>query len=83
MIERAAILFEGEVYSLPRPARHHDVLALIFKKFGSRASGSVQGFLTSDGEFVDRELALQIAKRHNQLIMKTFPEHLLFSEDVW
>lgn len=61
----------GEVWSCPKPARH------------CCPPGVTQGFLTSEGAFVDRVEALAIAQAAGQLICKTQPEDMLFSEDVW
>ena len=74
------------VYSLPLPARHHDVIRYMCEEmFFDRVGGDfTQGFLASpDGRFVDRKEALVIAKEANQLIRKTPPEDILFSEDLW
>lgn len=71
-------------YSRPK-ARHHHLL-WIMGEYGvderARAQ-AVQGFLTSAGRFVTREEALVIAQANHQLIKKTPPEHLLFSEDLF
>lgn len=87
-IAHVAIMFEGKVYSLPRPKRHHDVIALIYNELGrtggrQHAIRGEQGFLSDDGRFLDRKEALIVAKNANQLIRKTSPDYLLFSEDLW
>ena len=41
-----------------------------------------QGFVTSNGKFVNRKVALRIAKHYNQINHKHFPEDMLFSEDL-
>ena len=40
-----------------------------------------QGFLTENGKFVDRKLALEIAKHFNQIKVKHPSEDELYSED--
>ena len=40
-----------------------------------------QGFLTENGKFVDRKLAVEIAKYFNQIKVKHPPEDELYSED--
>lgn len=83
-IERAAILFEGKVWSVPKPGRHHDVLMQIFKTGVQFVRGETQGFVTSTGRFVRREPAMRIAKKAGQILKEpTFQPHALFSEDVW
>lgn len=60
------------------------VMALSGKRtvtFGERAAGQhVQGFLTSDGHFVDREEAAEIAYNAGQTEQKL---KRLFSEDLY
>lgn len=71
-------------FSYPK-ARHHNLLHLT-REYGFKADHVAkmkQGFLTTKGRFVDREKALVIAKEANQLIKKTDPPHLLFSEDLF
>lgn len=94
-IERAAIKLGMKIFDVPRPGRHHDVIALMRKRghdLVSIGSGR-QGFTTSTGRFVDREEALKIAEAASQLL----PEHTaedgvvyrrkvtgrLFSEDIF
>lgn len=87
----AAALRVGDlVLSLPRPARHHHIFHSADTAGLSRCHFN-QGFLTSDGRFVEREEARRIAEAANQLIacqgadgvpfVRQHPE--LFSEDVW
>lgn len=42
-----------------------------------------QGFVTSEGRFVDRREALKIAREAAQIVAKTEPANRLFSEDLW
>ncbi len=84
-IEKAAILFQGRVYSVFPPGRHHDVVKAIIEQNPSvtRVMPNVQGFVTSNGRFVQRDEACVIATKADQIKVKTNPAHLLFSEDVW
>jgi hypothetical protein len=82
-IERAAVKRLGEVTSLPRPARHHNVLHLLASQVGRETESWEQGFVTSSGRFVDREEAFRIAVAAKQIIKKHPPAEILFSEDVW
>ena len=84
-ITHVAIKTEDEVvWSLPSPNRHHDVIDLIYERRqdGKMVTGE-QGFLDSEGKFLDRKEALHVAVEADQLIRKTFPENELFSEDLW
>jgi hypothetical protein len=80
-IAAAAVRTEdGTLYSLPPPARHHDVM----RHFHVMATPDQQGFVTSTGLWARRKPALRIAQRNGQLIREpTAPAHGLFSEDVW
>lgn len=66
-------------HTLPRPHRHPDIY-LDMQKQGIKIGE--QGFITSDGEFVDRRTALKIARRAGQLIAKTDLDQL-YTEDLW
>lgn len=86
-IAAAAIMKGGQVYSLPPPARHHDVLRYM-STLGLRQEGNdEQGFLTECGEFVRRKPAMMIAEHAGQLKRKqgpgTYQGPELFSEDLW
>lgn len=80
----AAIWHQGVVYSVPRPGRHHDVVRMMNEKHGL-GPGALrhQGFVTSAGRFVDRKEANLIARAADQIKVKTAPDHILFSEDLW
>lgn len=82
-IERAALRTPaGVVYDLPKPARHHDVIAHMADK-GVDAWPCTQGFTTSVGRYVDRFEAMDIAKAAGQLVGEPSMPDRLFSEDVW
>lgn len=86
-IVSAAIKYNGLILSLERPARHHDII----HKFVSFVGSGEQGFLTSDGRFVDRKEARGISEEADQIIESEIVDGvprrrihpLLFSEDVW
>jgi hypothetical protein len=75
---------DGIVYCLDAPARHHDVIRRLASTGVITAviASCEQGFLTSDGRFVDRREAKRIAFTAGQLKQETHPTEL-FSEDVW
>lgn len=82
-IAAAAIKLHDVVYSVEKPARHHHVFEYMYNMGVEDHRDHTQGFVTDTGRFVDRKEALAIAKAANQLIRKTSPEYLLFSEDLW
>lgn len=82
-IVAAAIQWEGLTYSLPRPARHAHVLWCAADSVGKKYLSYVcQGFLTSDGRFVNRIQARHIAYMAGQNPKTTGNEQELFSEDL-
>lgn len=92
-IDCAAIRHDGTIYSVPRPGRHHDVIAHMIHKHGTGVPVvGVQGFTTTSGRFVDRKEAMKIAKAAGQLIPDLAPDGVtirrpftdkLFSEDIF
>jgi len=85
MIVRAAIHYDGTTYSLPAPARHHNVITLMIDDELPSESCALknQGFVTSTGRFVDRYEGFKIAKAAGQLWRSSTPPNMLTSEDVW
>lgn len=83
-IVAAAIQYEGVTFSLPRPARHAQVMHSMdmLMTFEQMAS-ACQGFLTSEGRFVNRVQARQIAFISGQDPKTTGNDRDLFSEDLW
>lgn len=86
-ITEAAINFNGDVYSVPKPGRHHDVIAKHRAVVGSyyMSEVDIQGFITSTNRFVNRKQAALIAYAAKQIESpkRTGPQDELFSEDLW
>lgn len=75
----------GLIFSLPRPARHHDVLHAMHELgLSTLRQDAEQGFLLTDGEFAWRTKAKTIALESGQHLVNGM-EHRkdLFSEDLW
>lgn len=73
----------GEVFSLPRPARHDAVIRLVFKKTGQKVTtADEQGFLSDCGIFLSRKQAEAVARRSGQLTGPVIGGSLT-SEDLW
>ena len=79
-VETAAIRVKGIVHTLPRPARHGDLLL----KHGDPRPHPTrdQGFVLSDGRFVGRLRAVGFAKRAGQITEPKWPPYL-YSEDLF
>lgn len=82
LIEKAAIIYKGKVYTGWRHCQiGHDML-----KAGAcprpYPGGPNQGFVTSEGKFVDRREARQIAEKARQGHLPNGKKDL-FSEDLW
>jgi len=76
-IVAAAIMQDGIVYT---GTRHGFIIRDIHLMTGIKPVDGQQGFVTSKGEFVSREIAADIAARSGQMPCKVVR---LFSEDVW
>jgi hypothetical protein len=81
----AAVQAHGMTFSLPRPARHHDVLHLMHSLGLPDGPSWVtgQGFLLSSGRWVNRRDAWLVAVAAGQLLERDRNGPELFSEDVW
>lgn len=81
----AAAVYHGATISLPPPARHHTILQTLSITMGVDAMlvhPQNEGFLASDGRFVNRVEGYHIAWKAGQLKeSKQVPK--LYSEDLW
>jgi len=74
----------GFMLSAPRPARHPDLLRRAHELGLHDPGPAYQGFVTSEGVFVDRKQALEIAIAAGQVVDKKSGNlNMLFSEDLW
>lgn len=81
-IVAAAIKQGNMICSVPKPGRHHDVIREMARAGIPIPIDGEQGFLTSEGLFVGRKLAKDIALMAGQVLSNSSPTQL-FSEDVW
>jgi len=79
----SAIYQAGVTFSLPRPARHCDVIRAMTGAGIETPIRGEQGFLLSDGTFANRIKSKAVAHDAGQL--REGPTNVceLFSEDVW
>jgi hypothetical protein len=61
--------------------RHADALVYLAKNGILGVNNLTQGFITSQGRFVDRAEAKKIAIKAGQIAESEFPQ--LYSEDLW
>lgn len=79
-----AIEYKGIYYSLSAPYRHHDVIQSIIRgnKNIKQVRSNNQGFITADGEFINRIDAAKMALESGQ-VEKLIAPPRLYSEDLW
>jgi len=86
-VTHVAIRFQGQVYSLPAPNRHHNVIRHIVEKTGAQyvdARDEDQGFLDESGRYLNRRQALASARYNGQVKDPAKIRcRMLFSEDLW
>ncbi len=83
-VECAAIMgYDGIAYSLPRPARHNDVIQHMVALGHPTPISGEQGFLLNDGRFVRRKAAAYVAIRNGQCDKVELPGIGLLSQDLW
>lgn len=83
----AAIKYNDLIFSLPIPARHHDILHKMYLPKDENGlelpkQKCEQGFLTSKGFFVNRIEAAKIANDCGQVESLILAPYL-YSEDLW
>ena len=85
MITAAAIIHNDILYTLPPPARHHDLIWFAYLCNGSDSIACEQGFMTADGYYVNRAEAWSIADAHGQIKPSEYDRgvDVLYSEGVW
>jgi hypothetical protein len=82
-IVAAACQMDGLTFSMPAPARHHDVLQSMHVA-GIQCALADQGFLDHRGVFVGRKGAMIVAYQFGQLKEGEFDDGGdLFSEHLW
>jgi len=84
-IVAAACQVEGLTFSLPKPARHGQVLHSMQNAHLPQyaITSCCQGFLTSEGRFVNRVQGRQLAIMAGQNPKTSGNTIDLFSEDLW
>lgn len=90
IIQAAVVDDGGTLWTLPRPFRHHHILAQItaartYAGKPPHVMNECQGFITSAHEFVTRRMAFNLARAAGQIRRRPsgYQTKELFSEDVW
>jgi len=73
---------DGRIHTLPRPARHSDVIKKMRNEGIDDRPNEVQGFLIDNGSFFDRRAAAELALFNTQCKKLIAPPNLC-SEDLW
>lgn len=77
----AVTLSNGLIVSLPRPARHHDIINELAR---ANIICLEQGFLTDEGNFVTRSEGWHIAQDAGQIVYECGgPYGVLYSDNLW
>lgn len=86
-LTHVAIRFRDQIWSLPRPYRHHHVLRVISSLVEDLdcidSHGDDQGFLDSSGRYLTRKQAAVSAMMNNQIKNGEIIGGVLTSEDLW
>jgi hypothetical protein len=83
-IVAAAMIYKGNLATLPAPNRHGDIIHAIAQKIPETqwpVSG-LGGFLTSEQRFVDRKEGMLVAKAAGQ-VSQDHQSDTLYTEDLW
>ncbi len=71
------------IYTMPRPARHGNIMQALWDMGHRKIGPSAQGFITTAGRFVGREEAFQIAHKAGQILRANAESGHLMTEDLW
>ena len=91
-LTHVALRFQGKVWSLPRPYRHHHIISMIMYLDGHYGSGELtsvdtygddQGFLDETGRYLTRPQAEVSAELNGQIKNGKIIGSVLTSEDLW
>ena len=83
MITAAAICIDGTIFTLPKPARHAQLMVMAESQAGRWPDHDEQGFVNEHGEFMTRAQAFNEAMRCEQFTNEALAPGMLFSEDLW
>jgi hypothetical protein len=82
----AIIRYDGTVFSLPKPNRHHNCIRAMAAAGDPVPIKGKQGFITDTGRFLNRTQAGRLVESNGQYFKRTagsYPGGELYSEDIW
>lgn len=86
-ITHVALRFQGKIWSLPQPFRHHHIIRTICYLDSNvdhvDAHGEDQGFLDASGRYLTRKQAEVSAGLNGQIKGEQLIGSVLTSEDLW
>jgi hypothetical protein len=83
MIVGVAIMQGNIICSLPKPNRHHHIIQGLAQAGMPIPIIGKQGFINSDGQFLNRIEAKQKAFDYDQIQSLNTGHNELYSEDLW
>jgi hypothetical protein len=81
-IVAAAVQFNGVIFTIPKPARHHNIVHAMFYMGLPKLAQQEQGFLLDSGQYINRKDAAILALANGQVAELEAPPYL-YSEDLW
>lgn len=84
MIIAAAIRLRGSIFTLPQPARHHDIMIdMVLKRDVTDTANAEHGFLDNTGHFHCRASAAKVAIAAGQIKKGLTIPLRLYTDDLW
>ena len=78
---------QGLIFTLPAPARHGHVISYMnYDQIKEHPLTAEQGFLTDEGQFINRKQAMYVATEANQILEHMehkLPKNELYSKHLW
>lgn len=71
------------IVSVPAPGRHGTILPTLYQLNTAAALEGEQGFLTDEGQFLDRVEAKRLVAVNGQKTIRNTHPRELYSEDIW
>lgn len=87
-ITHVVVNTSDEIWSMPCPTRHHNVLRLMIHHAVRDYENEIEGFLDKDGNFLNRKQAYELAVSAGQINRRKHTPNShngneLYSEDLW